>query len=93
MSSSPDYPDPPLEHPLFNLNALPDPPARQHIFGQTPEEASRNCHFKRIELERMVKFHFWGINPNIHGRLTNVRMIRALMKLMYYFDDRHRPQS
>lgn len=93
MSSSPDYPDPPLEHPLFNLNALPDPPARQHIFGQTPEEASRNCHFKRNELEQMVKFHFWGINPNIHGRPTNVRMFRALMKLMYFLDERHRPQS
>lgn len=86
-------PNPPLNHPKFKLNTLPDPPRPTTLFGETPEQASKNPRLARPVLEALHKFHFWGINPCIPGRVTNARILRALMKLFYYMDDVHKPRS
>ncbi|ODM22518.1 hypothetical protein SI65_00106 [Aspergillus cristatus] len=84
-------PNPPLNHPPFNLSTLPDPPRPIFLWGRTPEEVSKNI--PRPVLDAIFTFHFWGINPCIYGRTTSARMLRALMKLFHHMDKRHKPRS
>lgn len=87
------YPNPPYNYTLFDLNSLPDPPPRYRMFGETANEISTSRRLRRDDLETLIQFHFYGVDPNISGRATNMRLIRALFKLHYYMDDIHRPQT
>ena len=88
----PDYPDPALQYPEFDFDQLPDPPARYRLYGETPEDINKIHRLGRQELDALVRFHCWGIKLGVR-RPTSVRIIRGLMKLVYYMDDVHRPRS
>ena len=88
-----NYPNPRYNYPDFNLGSLRDPPLGHRMFGQTAEEIHASRRLNRDELEVLMKFHFYGINPNLSSRATNLRVIRALVKLHYYMDDIHQPQD
>ena len=91
-SNIPNYPDPALQYPEFDLNQLPDPPVRYRLYGEIPEDINKIHRLGRQELDALVKFHCWGIKLGVR-RPTSVRIIRGLMKLVYYMDDVHRPRS
>lgn len=87
------YPDPRNNFPRFSLASLRDPPAGYRLFGQTADEIHLSRRFNREELGVLVKFHLYGINANLTSRATNLRVIRALVKLHYYMDHLHQAHS
>lgn len=90
---SASYPDPRYNYTEFELNSLPDPPPRYRMFGETAHGIHVSRRLGRDDLDALIKFHCYGINPGMPSRATNIRLIRVLVKLHYYMDDIHRPQT
>lgn len=84
------YPDPPPPREEYDLDLLPDPPDDFDLCRIPLERHIKSRLWNTAELDKLIKFHFWGIKTKTNHRMTNEVRIKLLRKLNYYQSDIHR---
>ncbi|KAL2009664.1 hypothetical protein VTN00DRAFT_5471 [Thermoascus crustaceus] len=84
------YPDPPPPREEYDLDLLPDPPDDFELCRIPLERHIKSRLWNTEELDKLIRFHFWGIKTKTNRRMTNEVRIKLLRKLNYYQSDIHR---
>lgn len=89
-SDSSDFPNPSFRYAQFKLSKLPDPPRSWNLDGKPPSVALRDTMLTKEMISDIFEYHFWGIDPGISEKASNMNKMRALYKLVYYQAPYHR---
>ncbi|RJE26971.1 hypothetical protein PHISCL_00672 [Aspergillus sclerotialis] len=89
-SDSSGFPNPRFRYAQFELSKLPDPPRSWNLDGKPPSVILRDTMLTKEMLSDIFEYHFWGIDPGISGKASNISKMKALYKLVYYQAPYHR---